>query len=143
MRKGVYIASRASLPERPAAWRKLRDVDGYHVVSTWIDSIDKTVEFQSASECNQLMSELWLKFVLEIQSAERLIVYVESDDFPLKGTLVEVGIALGAGIPIFIVAPGVEIEEGTYRPIGSWIKHPLVTVVSSMDEALIGALKNA
>lgn len=141
MKKGIYIASRASLPERPAAWRRLRD-DGYPIISSWIDSIDKTVEFQSQSECDQLMSELWLKFVTEIQSSERLIVYVEADDFPLKGTLVEVGIALGSGIPIFIVAPGVTIEEGTYRPIGSWIKHPLVKVVDTMEDALIGICKN-
>lgn len=141
MKKGIYIASRASLPERPAAWRKLRDVDGYMITSSWIDSIDKTVEFQSSEESDKLMSDLWLKFVNEISQSERLIVYVEKDDFPLKGTLVEVGVAIGCGIPIYIVAPGVVIEKDTYRPIGSWIKHPLVKVVDSMSEALVGMKK--
>ena len=136
MKKRIYIASRASLPERPAAWRKLRDVDGYNIVSSWIDSIDKSIEFQTQEDSDFLMQSLWLNFTSEIQSSDLLIVYVEPDDFPLKGTLVEVGIAIGSGIPIFIVAPNVVIEKDTYRPIGSWIKHPLITIVSSMDEAL-------
>lgn len=136
MKKRIYIASRASLPERPSAWRKLRDVDGYNIVSSWIDSIDKSIEFQTQEDSDFLMQSLWLNFTSEIQSSDLLIVYVEPDDFPLKGTLVEVGIAIGSGIPIFIVAPNVVIEKDTYRPIGSWINHPLITIVSSMDEAL-------
>lgn len=137
MKKRIYIASRASLPERPAAWRKLRDVDGYNIVSSWIDSIDKSIEFQSKEDSDLLMQSLWLNFTAEIKSSDRLIVYVEPEDFPLKGTLVEVGIAIGAGIPIYIVAPNLIIEKDTYRPIGSWINHPLIKIVSSMEEALI------
>src|SRR5690606_5090911 len=36
VRYGVYVASRASAPERPAMWRKLRD-HGHPIISTWID----------------------------------------------------------------------------------------------------------
>ena len=79
----------------------------------------------------------------EVRGAERLILYVEPDDFSLKGALVEVGLALGAGVKIFVVAPGVEIEPRSCRPIGSWINHPLVQVVSSIELALVGAARRA
>jgi hypothetical protein len=77
----------------------------------------------------------------EIKQSERLILYVEADDFPLKGALIEAGIALAAGVPIYVFAPGVTIEPRSRRPIGSWMDHPLVTLVTSMEEALAGAAR--
>lgn len=129
MKKGTYIASRASIPERALAWRKLRE-EGYIIVSTWIDEVVATD-----------LSFLWTRIEEEIESAERLVLYVEPDDFPLKGTLVEAGMALAKKVPIYIVAPNVSIEEKTFRPIGSWINHPLVKIVNNMDEALLDADK--
>ena len=35
--RGTYIASRASIRARAARWRHLRDVEGWHIVSSWID----------------------------------------------------------------------------------------------------------
>lgn len=67
-------------------------------------------------------------------SADRLVLYVEPDDFPLKGALVEVGIAIGAGVPIFVVAPSVEIDA-SFRPLGSWINNPLVRRVETVEGA--------
>lgn len=137
MKKGIYIASRASLPQRSATWRTLRD-EGYPIISSWIDEIDKTYRFETPEESEEFISHLWLRFSQEIQRAERLIVYAEPDDFPLKGTLVEVGIALGCNTPVYLVLPGVDIEADTYRPVGSWINHPLVKQVASLEEALAG-----
>ena len=133
--RGTYIASRASIRARAARWRHLRDVEGWHIVSSWIDE-------DGAGETDDF-GELWLRIGDEVRGAERLILYVEPDDFPLKGALVEVGLALGAGVKIFVVAPGVVIEPRSYRPIGSWINHPLVRVVSSVELALEGAARRA
>ena len=135
MKRGTYIASRASLPERSEAWRKLRDVDGYLIVSSWIDVVAQPINEDNTKP----LHTIWENITQEVTTAERVIVYAEPDDFPLKGTLVEVGMALAVGTPIYLVLPGVDIEEATFRPIGSWIKHPLVKLVSTMDEALMTA----
>lgn len=135
MKRGTYIASRASLPERSEAWRKLRDVDGYLIVSSWIDVVTQPLN----EDDTKPLHAIWENITQEVTTAERVIVYAEPDDFPLKGTLVEVGMALAVGTPIYLVLPGVEIEEETFRPIGSWINHPLVKRVNSMSEALSGA----
>lgn len=135
MKRGTYIASRASLPERSEAWRKLRDVDGYLIVSSWIDVVTQPL---NANDTKPLHA-IWENITQEVTTAERVIVYAEPDDFPLKGTLVEVGMALAVGTPIYLVLPGVDIDDNTFRPIGSWINHPLVKVVTSMSEALSGA----
>jgi len=132
-RNGIYIASRASLPARAARWKHLRDVEGCHIISSWIDEAGEgeTDDF----------GELWVRIEAEVKSAERVIVYAEPDDFPLKGAYVEAGIAISAGVPIFVVTPGVEIEPRSCRPIGSWISHPLVNVVPSIEAALEGAAR--
>lgn len=139
MKRGTYIASRASLPERSEAWRKLRDVDGYVIVSSWIDVVTQPIN----ADDTKPLHTIWDNITQEVTTAERVIVYEEPDDFPLKGTLVEVGMALAVGTPIYLVLPGVEVDKETFRPIGSWINHPLVTVVESMSAALLGADKSS
>lgn len=123
----IYVASRASLPERPAMWRELRAL-GHNIISTWIDESD---EVATAS-----FMELWDRVAKEVRSATRLVLYVEPDDFPLKGALIEVGIAIGADVPVFVVAPGVKLEERSMRPLGSWVMHPLVQKCDSVADAM-------
>lgn len=130
---GVYIASRASLQERAANWRMLRDVGGWNIISSWIDEAG---EGQTSD-----FSELWLRIENEIRHAERLILYVEPGDFPIKGALIEVGMALVLGVPVYVVAPGVHLEERSGRPLGSWIHHPRVVMRNSMADALDGAAR--
>ena len=131
---GTYIASRASLPERSAAWRRLRDVDGWKITSSWIDEagVGETLD----------LGALWARIEAEVSRSERLILYVEPEDFPLKGALIEVGMAIAHRIPIRVVAPGVVLEPRSFRPIGSWVRHPLVAFADTMDEALAGATVN-
>ena len=128
---GTYIASRASVPERSAAWRRLRDEDGYKITSSWIDEAGVG---QSSD-----LGELWERIVREVTRSERLVLYVEPDDFPLKGALVEVGMALAHRIPIRVVAPGVVLDPVSCRPLGNWMRHCLVRRVDSMEQALAGA----
>jgi hypothetical protein len=128
---GTYIASRATLPERSAAWRRLRDVDGWKITSSWIDEA-------GPGETPDLGS-LWVRIESEIARSERLILYVEAGDLPLKGALIEVGMAIAHGIPVRVVAPGVVLDPTSLRPLGAWVRHPLVAFCDTMDEALAGA----
>lgn len=130
---GVYIASR-TLPERGDAWRRLRDEDGWKITSSWIDEA-------GPGETADL-GALWIRIEAEIARSERLIFYAEPDDFPFKGALVEVGMAIAHKIPIRIVTPGVAVHPVSFRPIGSWVKHPLVTFARTISEALQGATFN-
>lgn len=124
----IYAASRASVPERVALWKDLRDRCGVKIVSTWIDEAEPGATAD--------LGQLWVRIAGEIGTADRLVLYVEPEDFPLKGALIEVGIALAFEIPIFVVAPRCEFPAPSYRPIGSWIKHPLVGQVETLDEAV-------
>jgi hypothetical protein len=123
----VYVASRASIPERGAMWRALR-AEGHNIVSSWID---EDGEGQTAD-----FGDLWERICKEVTTADRLVLYVEPDDFPLKGAFIEVGMALAAGVPVFVVAPGVKIEPRSMRPIGSWMRHQNVTRAATVLEAL-------
>lgn len=112
-------------------WRRLRDVDGYKITSSWID--------ESGPGETPDLGALWTKIEREISGSELLVLYVEPEDFPLKGALVEVGIAIAHKIPIRVVAPGVVIEPVSMRPLGSWVRHWLVSFHDSMESALAGA----
>lgn len=128
----VYVASRASLPERPAMWRALRD-SGLNIISSWIDEAGpgETADW----------SDLWMRIEHEVKSADVLILYAETDDFPLKGAYHEAAFAIASGIPVIVVLPDVDVDPRSYRPIGSWIRHPGVSRVDTIVEALDLAVK--
>ncbi len=122
---GIYVSSRATVPERVETWRALR-AEGHDIVSSWIDETD-------AGRCD--WSDLWERISREIAGCARLVVYVEPDDLPLKGVLVEIGMALANGVPVVVVAPGVVLEPRSMRPLGSWLAHPLVARCDTLAEA--------
>lgn len=122
MRRGIYVASRAT-PDRIAMWRKMRAL-GAEICSSWID------------DPRPDMSRRWIINIVEASEAEILVLYAEPEDFPLKGAFVEVGAALGAGVLVNCFFPGVNIDPETCRPVGSWIKHPLVRLSSSLIDAV-------
>jgi hypothetical protein len=123
----IYAVSRASVPERPAMWQKLR-AEGANIISSWID--------EAAPGASADISELWQRIENEVRSTTRVVMYVEASDFPLKGALVEVGMALGMGKEVWIVAPGVELEPRSMRPLGSWVKHPNVHFCGDINDAV-------
>lgn len=126
-RKGIYVASRASVPARGSMWRALRS-KGHQIISTWID--------EDGEGQTEDWGELWERIRKEVTGAEKLVLYAETSDFPLKGAYVEIGMALAAGVPVVCVLPGVELEARSFRPVGSWIKHPLVSIAKTVEEAL-------
>jgi hypothetical protein len=133
-RHGLYVASRASVPARAEMWRGFR-AKGWPIVSSWIDEDGPG---QTAS-----MAELWPRIIHEIRGAEALVFYAEPDDFPLKGALIEVGIALDQDLPIHVAAPRVELDPRSLRPLGSWVAHSLVTVHTDVRRAMSSALIEA
>lgn len=120
-----YIASRVHHAER---WKQFRDA-GAPIISTWIDEAG---EGQTAS-----MGMLWQRIVDEINRCSALVLYATPDDFPLKGALVEAGIAMGLGRKVIVVLPGVEFEKPSMRPIGSWIMHPEVYIGCDIRRILL------
>lgn len=111
----IYVASRASIPVRAALWRDLRDRHGARIISSWIDEAGEgeTEDF----------TDLWAQVLREVEVCDRLVLYVEGDDFPLKGALIEVGAALALGKTVWVIGRGIALEERSCRPIGSWIHH--------------------
>jgi hypothetical protein len=122
----VYVASRASLAARPEMWKAFR-ASGWNITSTWIDEAGEgeTSDF----------TELWARITREIRAAAGVILYAERADFPLKGALVECGIAIGMGKPVYVVLPDVNLEGRTLKPIGSWVKHGLVKRAVTCEQA--------
>lgn len=112
-----YVASRASIPERGAMWRQFRE-QGVLITSTWID--------EDGEGQTEDFTDLWERIQEEIQQCDVLVLYAEPGDFPLKGALIEVGIALGLRRSVVVCLPGVSLEHRSMRPVGSWIWHPLV-----------------
>lgn len=122
-----YVASRASLPQRPEMWKRLRE-SGARISSTWID--------EAGAGETLCFTELWGRIGNEISKADQLVLYVEPGDFPLKGALVEVGMAIALDKPVIVVAPGVEITSHDMKPFGSWAKHSGVRFESCIKKAL-------
>jgi hypothetical protein len=122
----IYVASRASIPERPGMWRVLRDAHHWPINSTWIDEAGpgETADF----------GELWQRILAEITASCGVLLYAEPGDFPLKGALIEVGIALGLGKRVAVVLPRVTLDADS-RPVGSWIWHPKARICDTVEEA--------
>lgn len=123
----IYVASRASIPERGAMWRRFRDA-GYPINASWIDEDGEGVTAD--------FSDLWFRVIVEARSAVALVLYAEFTDFPLKGAMIEIGAAMASGAEIVACLPGVVLEPRSMRPVGSWLKHPLVHRIDNIDEAM-------
>lgn len=130
--KGIYVASRVRHAEM---WRKWRDNAGVPIISTWIDEAGEgeTGDF----------SELWARITAEVLSCERVVFFASQGDPPFKGAFIEIGIALGAGIPVTVVLDQIELEPRSCRPIGSWINHPLVKIQPALVQALTASHRAA
>ncbi len=111
----IYVASRV---RHAGMWQKLRAT--YPINSTWIDEAG---DGETAD-----LAKLWERIHVEVLMARAIVLYVEPNDFPLKGALIEVGMALAVGKPIFVSACDVELEERSLRPLGSWLHHPRVVL---------------
>lgn len=121
MKPRIYIASKT---KHAARWRELRDAQGYNITSTWID--------EAGPGESKDLSDLARRCVDEARKANALILYCESGDFPLKGALIEVGAALGAGVPVFVVGECESLNTAL-------ASHPLWLACDSLEIALKSA----
>ena len=119
----VYVASRV---RHAPWWRYYRDECGWDIISTWIDEAG---EGQTAD-----MSELWARITDEVRRCDGLLLFAEAADFPLKGALVEAGMAIALGKPVAVVIPD-GFDGESFQPIGSWIRHPLCRTFATFVQA--------
>lgn len=119
MGERIYVASKTIHAHR---WIALRDV-GMPIISTWIDEAGpgQTIDWPG----------LFTRCVTEASGADVLICYSEPGEI-LKGALVEVGAALAHRVSVLWVGPAQNV-----------CRHPLVTVLSSLDEAVFEAIRMA
>jgi hypothetical protein len=122
----IYVASRV---RHARMWRDKAHA-GMPIISTWI--------YEDGEGETESLSELWERILSEIKNADRLILYIGRDDFPLKGALVEAGMALALNVPVYLVMESGVRESLQYpslRPLGSWAMSPGVKWCDSFDEA--------
>jgi hypothetical protein len=106
----IYIASKAK--HRPR-WREFRDINGYDIISKWIDIPDKFSQDSSGMDYKRL----WLNCVQDVRDCDVLVMYAEPGEV-MKGALIELGIALGLGKEIIVA--------GDLGDNGTWWNHPNV-----------------
>jgi hypothetical protein len=126
---GIYVASRVV---RAPVWKAYRE-RGIPIVSTWIDEAGdgETGDF----------GELWQRIRTEIQRSRALVFYAAGvQDFPFKGALVEIGMALAMGKRVYAFLDDVMLDGRTMRPAGSWVLDRNVALCDSLDEAIDRAL---
>lgn len=105
----IYIASKAS--HRPA-WRALRD-EGVPIISRWIDVDDK----YSVDPAELDFQALWDTCVEDVLACDVLVCYVAPGEV-LKGALIELGIAIGAGKQVLLVG-----DRDEFLKNGTWINY--------------------
>lgn len=124
---GVYVCSRT---HHAGLWKEYRAA-GVPIIASWIN--------EAGAGETENFGVLWERIRQEVLSATHVIVFACASDFPLKGALVEAGMAIAAGKPIHLVlARDVLLEPRSCRPIGSWINHPLVKRFESVEAAFAG-----
>lgn len=110
----IYVASKTNFAEM---WKTYR-ANGFPIISTWIDEA-------GPGETKDL-SELWERIESEVSRSTYLVAFGDTGYGPLKGTYIEIGIALRSGIPVY--ASNFETS--------SWQRHPLVTMFNTVDDAM-------
>lgn len=91
---------------------------GHRMICSWPDMV-----VGGLGEGEYLAKVFWQLDVKEVQDADVVLIYAESDDI-LRGALVEVGVALASEIPVVVV--------GSSNSYGTWQYHPLVHRVPAL-----------
>ena len=118
-----FIASKTAHAPK---WRKLKE-EGVPLGCTW----PEVTNWEQAPDA--LRGRFWVENLQELKKCTCLILYCEPQD-QQQGGLIETGVAISEGIPVIVVYEGY-----TPLPEPSWTKHPLVTVVRSLDAAFEAA----
>ncbi len=122
---GIYVASRV---RHAAMWQGYKD-RGLPIISSWIN--------EAGDGDTDDFGELWTRIESEIRRCRALIFYGQAGDDPWKGAFIEIGLALAYNKPVFVVLNGIELRDRTMRPVGSWLAHPNVTRLVTLDAAFV------
>lgn len=116
MRK-VYFASKLA---KGPLWRGLKE-PGIFAHARWLrhNKVGTPDEAEFASE-------FWLEDHEDVRDADAVVVYAEEGEH-LRGALVEAGIALALGVPVYVVGP--------HPDYGTWQYHPGVIRVDILRQA--------
>jgi hypothetical protein len=112
--KPIYIASKVKHAHK---W-KLLQKRGVLFNCAWLNITEE--HLNSAA-----YEKLWDCIIADVKNCAALILYVEKDDV-LKGALIEVGVALACGIPIYVIG----------EAPGTWIHSARVVQCISIEDAL-------
>jgi len=92
----IYIASKTKHAPKWISLREDLSKNGIYVISSWID---EHIPGQTKN-----WTDLWSRIISEIKESKFLLFYAEEEEIQ-KGSLVEVGIALAFGVPIYWIGP--------------------------------------
>lgn len=97
----IYLAARYSRIEEMQDYRAQLQSLGYAVTSRWVDGNHRMSPGPGADAASQLFA---IEDRTDVLAAELVIVFAEKQRTPTRGgRMVEMGIALGAGIPVICV----------------------------------------
>ncbi len=105
----VYIASKIRHAEMLRALRHHVDADGIHFNGRWVETCNLT--FNSTKPVSHWQRENFD----DIERAHVVFCYAETGEH-LKGGLVEIGVAIRAGKPVYLIGqtvPAADNEAGT------------------------------
>ncbi|MHB8258495.1 MAG: hypothetical protein ACYDHY_18810 [Acidiferrobacterales bacterium] len=116
----VYTAAKTAHAPK---WRALRDA-GYRIVASWVDEAGE-------GQCADY-AELAGRCVREVTGKNLGLLYSEPGEV-LKGTLIELGVTLGSGVPVAYIGSG----AGFFRVFR---RHPLWREYRTIEDALSSEL---
>lgn len=116
----IYVASKLI---HAARWRALCDTTPHvQFHARWLKHNKIGTEDSSKNA-----TEFWREDEKDIQDADLVIVYGELGEH-LRGALVEAGMAIAYGVPVFVI--------GSHPDYGTWQFHPGVKHHDTLDGAL-------
>lgn len=121
----VYTASKLS--DGPL-WRRIAtEWSEIEIVARWpFSHVTDTGAPDWPEDCAAHGAVFWQHDHEDVVRSDVVLVYTDSDE-PLKGALIEVGMAIALAKMIIVV--------GRHRSYSTWWYHPQVRRVASLDEA--------
>lgn len=116
-------------------WTNLRDQWGFNIIARWIN-------LPCGEEGNQTGAKiltpeektvLWVECQEDVCNADMTVVYAEKGN-EQRGALVEMGMALGCGRPIYVIGTCPSFEVANHSDV-AFMHHPLVKRVSTRQNA--------
>lgn len=96
-----YLACKITEREKIRQVAAALEKEGHTITAKWWDFEQKSPEERSLEESVQV----GLAEINGIRNSDMLICFITDPAYPYKGTLCEVGVALGAGVPVVVVVP--------------------------------------